>query len=199
MRSLPGWFHEQIGLLGWVELPVYPFVEGLWWTMIVGLLAAALVVGTRRQRIVLALLVVGDLFFTVLLGAVLQVESGLPMQARYVLPFNIIVVLLAGDIVRANHRKVGRALSWCAVVVAAAAAMGQALTLWQNSQRYAVGVNGPAFFVGRAAWTPPLGWEPWLLTAGVGLVLLIVGMIASYVGPGASVSGRSAAGLRPTA
>ncbi|MBJ7609782.1 MAG: DUF2142 domain-containing protein [Candidatus Dormibacteraeota bacterium] len=186
--TLPEWFHEEIGLLGWVELPVYPVVEAVWWITVVGLLAAALVLGTRRQRIVLSLLITGNIAFTVVIGAVLQVEAGLPMQARYVIPFNVIVVLLAGDIVRANRARIGRAASAVAVAVAATVTVGQALTLWQNSQRFAVGVDGRFFFPTRAVWVPPFGWAPWLLVAGIGCASLVTGMLVA-----------SSAGHRPAA
>ncbi len=179
IAALPAWFHDQIGLLGWVELPVPDAVAITWWCLIVGLLITALVVGTWRQRMVLALAVVGDLVVTVLLGAVLLADSGLPLQARYMLPFNIIIVLLAGEVVvQARHRK-SPWVSAAVLVTAVAAVLGNGASWWANSQRFAVGVHGPVFFPAHPLWSPPLGWTTWIVVVAIGALALIGAVVVA--------------------
>jgi hypothetical protein len=179
IAALPGWFHEEIGLLGWVELPVPLAVAVAWWCLIVGLLLTALVVGTWRQRVVLALAIMGDLVVTVLLGAVLQAQAGLPMQARYMLPFNIIVVMLAGEIVlQARHRQ-RRWVSSAVVVAAVAAVLCNGASWWANSQRFAVGIHGPVLFPSHPSWSPPLGWATWVVVVAIGALALIGAVVVA--------------------
>ncbi len=173
VAALPGWFHEEIGLLGWVELPVPLAVAATWWCIIAGLVITALVVGTGRQRVVLALAIAGDLVVTVLLGAVLQAQAGLPMQARYLLPFNIIVVMLAGEIVlQARHRQHWWVTS-AVVVTALAAVLCDGASWWANSQRFAVGIHGPLYFPALPLWSPPLGWATWVAAMAIGSLALV--------------------------
>jgi hypothetical protein len=179
IAALPGWFHDQIGLLGWVELPVPDAVAITWWCLIVGMLITALVVGTWRQRAVLTLAVVGDLVVTVLLGAVLLADSGLPSQARYMLPLNIIVVMLAGEIVlQARHRQ-RRWVSAAVGVTAVVAVLGNGVSWWANSQRFAVGVDGPVFFPSHPLWSPPLGWTTWIVVMAIGALALIGAVVVA--------------------
>jgi hypothetical protein len=192
IAALPGWFHDEIGLLGWVELPVPNAVAITWWCLIVGLLITALVVGTWRQRVVLALAVVGDLVVTVLLGAVLLAESGLPMQARYMLPFNIIVVMLAGEIVLQARQRHRRWVSAAVVATAVTAVLGSGASWWANSQRFAVGVDGPVFFPTHPFWSPPLGWTVWIVVVGIGALSLIGAVVVAELPNGLRRAPRSA-------
>lgn len=190
IAALPGWFHDEIGLLGWVELPVPDAVAITWWCLIVGLLITALVVGTWRERVVLALAVVGDLVITVLLGAVLLAQSGLPMQARYMLPFNIIVVMLAGEIVlQARHRQ-RRWVSSAVVVTAVAAVLCDGASWWANSQRFAVGIHGTVFFPAHPSWSPPLGWATWIAVMAVGALALIGAVVVAELPTGLGRANR---------
>jgi hypothetical protein len=38
----------------------------------------------------------------------------------------------------------------------------QLLIWWLEARRLAVGTDGPFFFLGDAAWTPPGGWPLWV-------------------------------------
>jgi hypothetical protein len=55
-----------------------------------------------------------------------------------------------------------------AIVVAA----GQFAAWYWNAERSAVGTDGPLVFLGRAGWTPPLGWGPWLVAVVAGSLAL---------------------------
>jgi hypothetical protein len=48
---------------------------------------------------------------------------------------------------------------------------------WYNSRRYAVGSQGPAFFIPAAQWSPPWGWPAVLGLAGGGALLLLIALI----------------------
>ena len=101
--------------------------------------------------------------------------TGYGVQGRYVLPFAIAVPLLAGEIVfrhrdRLEPLNTRRLLGWLAAI----AAVVQAIAWFSNARRYAIGVDGSWWFLGRAEWSPPLGWWPWAVLACIGSILLFL-------------------------
>jgi hypothetical protein len=76
----------------------------------------------------------------------------------------------------------GNALARLFLATGALVATLHFVALWFNARRYAVGTDGPVFFLGRSHWAPLGGWVPWLLVAAVGAVLL--GWVALGSRPG---------------
>lgn len=188
IEKLPGLFGEQIGVLGWLDVPLTGAHYLAWVVMVIGLITLALLVGTPRQRRVLAALGAVDVVGTVVIAAVLGREFANPtgeVQGRYLIPLSVMVVLLAGEIVFLNHGRLrelapGRLLLYFGIVVA----MGQASAFWLVSRRYADGVNAPLLFSGHSEWAPPLGWLPWLSLAILGcLGLFATTAVAAGVTP----------------
>jgi hypothetical protein len=137
------------------------------------LIALALIAGSRRQRLVLSGLVAGSVGVTVALAAANR-PTGFSIQGRYVLPFLTVVPLMAGEVVRANRKRLPEVLGPVVVTsVAVVAAAVHAVAWYYNGRRYAVGTAGPRWFIGREEWRPPLGWVPWLVVTMAAAALLV--------------------------
>lgn len=175
-NGLPTWFSEQVGLFGWGDVHMNAIQYVIWSVMAVALVTVAIFVGTRRQRWVLSAMVAADVIGTVLLAAYTRIAFGYPtggMEGRYVLPFTVMVVLLAGEVIRERSDGLGalaprRMLLW----LAGGAIFVQLSALWLNARRYAVGVDGRLMFLGHSLWAPPFGWAPWIALALLDFALL---------------------------
>jgi hypothetical protein len=195
LQELPEVFHQAIGIFGWLDTRMPRIAYGTWKVLLVGLLVAALVVGTRRQRLALTGLAAGSVAATVAV-ATLNRATGFGMQARYVLPFVVMVPLAAGEILLANrHRVPAPLVRWLPVAFVAPAAGVHLVGWYANARRYAVGVPGPWRFVGRAEWSPPLGWWTWLaVTAAAAAALVLAVLLATRTAPGRPVRAAASAG-----
>ncbi len=152
-----------------------PLAYIAWYSLVAALVAIALLVGTRRERVVLGTVLAASLLIPVALVAVIMRHTGYGLQGRYVLAFSVLVPLLAGEIVF-RGRAVLTELNARGLVIpfAAVAAVVQLDGLYANARRFAVGVAGPQWFPGKAAvvWAPPGGWWPWLVAMVAGAALL---------------------------
>ena len=182
-RLLELW-HNGIGLFGWLDTGMSPWAYRVWTILLVALLAAALLLGTWRQRVALVVLVVSAIFLVLLVDS-LNRPTGFEPQARYFLPFVGVVPLYAGEVLRARRLAAPALLPLWLVPLAAAAAAGVQFHAWfVNARRYAVGAGGPSAFIGPAEWSPPLGWVPWLALAGLAALLIVgAGLGAPPSGP----------------
>jgi hypothetical protein len=172
--AVPVLFQQMIGAFGWGEGDISSgsLTYIAWMVVALGVGTLAMLVASRRERVVLSCLVAFDVAFAVVSGAVARVEfgfAGTGTLGRYLLPLVVITTLTAGEILRQHHRRLG-ALSPRHLVagVAIAVAACQAVSLWMAARAYAVGSGGPLFFLGKSQWHPPLGWAPWLLLGAIG-------------------------------
>jgi hypothetical protein len=174
VRELPEIFQQVIGVFGWLDTRMARPLYLAWGLLLVALIVLALLVGTRRQRVVLSALAGGSVAVTVGL-AVLNRPTGFGAQGRYVLAFVSVVPLAAGEILFGNrHRLRSAHARLLPLAFAGPVAAVQLLALYTNARRYAVGVPGPLVFVGREEWSPPLGWVPWLVVACLAAASLVV-------------------------
>ena len=179
LRELPEMYRQHIGVFGWLDTQM-PF-EGyvLWTSGLALLLVAAFVLGTARQRVVLAVVVVGSGLVSVAVSAALIRPTGFGMQARYVLPLTVVVPLFAGEVLRSQWWKLPCALARSLLLLVAGSVAGVQLLAWYaNARRHAVGTAGPWLFLGVAEWQPPLGWLPWMILAAAGSGLVFIAVVA---------------------
>ena len=177
-RMLPGVvLPEQVGVFGFLDVQMPKAVYWAWDATVGALLLTALVLGDVRER--LTLVAAAALAVAVTLGVAVFVidPTGFPTQGRYTLPFTVVVLLLAGEIVARHAERLGaaaRAASRAAIpVVLAGAAALQAYAWWSNARRYAVGAHGPFWFVPSAQWSPPGGWWLWIAVVGAATLAML--------------------------
>ena len=175
VAQLPRVLHEQIGVFNYLEFGLPLLANVLWGSLTVALCVTALLLGSRRQRLVLLMTAAAALALPVLLVAASMRHTGFGLQGRYVLPFSLIVPLLAGEIVASQYQRL-RAINADHLFFpfAFGVALVQLIAWWKNAYRFGVGVGGPLWFFGSAEWNPPGGWWPWLVLAAGGASLLLV-------------------------
>jgi len=158
---MPEVLGETIGVFGYLDTLMPRPAYALGGLLFVLLLGAALLgrptVAVRRLEVLLLVEVVAVLA----ISAFVVLPLGVDPQGRYVLPLLVAIPLLAGDMVATwgrFSRTVGQSI---AVGVGAL----QAVAWYSAAHRFAVGLDGPWWFISRPEWQPPAGWAPWLLTA----------------------------------
>ena len=165
---------ESIGWFGWLDVRPPYGVNLVWFAAAVALLATALALGDRRDRLVL----VGGVVIALVVSYVTYSRVFFPinagLQGRHVLPIFALVPIWSGVVVAERLRP--RILTWAVRVAAVALPLVVLVGMWLNAQRYAVG-EGPLWFVPVAQWEPPGGWYPWLVLTVIGVVLLGVSWV----------------------
>ena len=160
-----------IARFGWLDTQPPRWTVFMWIVVAVTLIGVAVLLGSLADRWSLSAWLVA----TVLVAYVAYVTVFYPIQAglqgRHMLPFFLLCPLLAGVVVgelfTGDLSGAGRRLF---TIVAATASVFQAISLYWNARRYAVGVDGPLWFLGSAEWRPPLGWLPWLILGAIGSI-----------------------------
>jgi hypothetical protein len=122
---------------------------------------------TTGERVLLGVLVVCVIAVAPLLFATALVFTGFGVQGRHVMPFAVLVPLVAACIL-ASYETPTRPTRWIAWLIGAVQFVAFVLV----AHRYAVGTGGPAWFIGKG-WEPPLGWVPWLIVAAAGSALVV--------------------------
>ncbi len=186
VNALPQIFEQQIGLFGWMDIPLGPIGYIIWSFMVLAVLSLALLVASRRQRALLVLLIASDVIVTVLLSAVMRVAWDFPgagQVGRYFLPMSVVITLLSGEILARNSARLGAlAPRNLLIYVGAGAGLCQGIAIWMAARRFAVGVNGPLFFLPHSQWSPHFGWVPWLTLAALGcLMIATAGLLAVWI------------------
>jgi len=175
--GLSSMIHSQAGLVGnFGYLNVKPPLEltVAWWLLAVALVLAGLRFGARRHRRALLAAVVLAVLAPFYLDAALLHNTGFDLQARHYLPFAAVLPILAFEALRRRAGACARTGPLFTALAAGTAVM-QVVAWWFNARRYAVGANGPLWFLDSAQWSPPLGWVPWLaLLACAGALTIAV-------------------------
>jgi hypothetical protein len=149
--SLPNYFNEAIGVLGWLDTRMPDFVYLLWGSIFIGLFLLAASVAQIRLR--LSMLVAFCVF------VVLPVKVGSVQfpyfQGRYALPLLIGAPLLAtfslkdsADSILGNFRSI-RTVS---IFIWALGIVG----FFQAIRRYTVGLSSPWTDLAHPKWNPPI-------------------------------------------
>ena len=174
-----GYLVSSIGLFGWLDTRLPGPATGAWLTLWVLVVGSALVLGRRRDAAIIALWLVGLWALALALYASVFFTVGADIQGRQFLGLTAFLVILATGVVVDRLPSLGRAAVWRShLAVALVAGVVQALALYFNARRYAVGVPGPFWFVPDAEWAPPLGAGPWLVLGAVAGLLLAIVIVA---------------------
>jgi hypothetical protein len=172
-----GWIYRQeIGIFGYLETSMSTIAYELWTIALAAVIGLAVLVGDRRERRGLLTALTVNAFVPAALTAVVLYKTGFDAQGRHVLPFAVTLPILAGYTLAREKDRFGRLrprhlATTVAVIVAGVHLAG----LYANARRHAVGVKGPIMFLGHSQWSPPGGWLPWGLVAGLGAGLLVIG------------------------
>jgi FtsH-binding integral membrane protein len=173
--SLAPVLREQVGVFNHLEFGLGRPGFALWFGLVLTLVALALRVGTRRERIVLAAAFVAMLALPVVLAGAVMRHTGYGLQGRYVMAFSVVVPLLAGEILYRRRASLAALGARSPVLLfAGVAAVVHGLALYVNAKRFAVGQLAPDWFYGQAAWGPPGGWRLWGLVTVAGAALLVL-------------------------
>lgn len=163
-----------VGNFGWLDAPLPGPAVALWVLVAVTVCGGAALIGGRADQLTLigALVAIGVVAY-VTHATVFQPIGG-SMQGRHLLPVFVIIPTLAGvvmaeDLGRSPRSGLARRL---AVLVGVSMAVLQLLSVVVNARRYAVGLDGPIWFLDAAEWAPQGGWWPWFAVATLAAVWL---------------------------
>ncbi len=156
------------------------FAYWTWGACLLVLLGAAFVVGTWRQRVRLGAVLIGVVAVAVALDVLVLRQTRFPVYGRYLLPIAVLVPLAAGEILTRRAARIPAALRRAGPAVAVMAVVAvHTVGLWTDWHRSAVGIYGPAWFLGSSQWNPPGGWVPWMALAGAGACCLLAAAAAA--------------------
>ena len=180
LGQLPTVLEQAVGTFGdeTVSLPLAGCC--VWWLFVLIVIAGAAWLGDRRERLVLAGVLVLVLAFPVLFWAWVDRFTGFTLRGREVLPVILLIPLVAGEILSRHSGAIGQRRAW-------RHALRSLLVLVAAFQAYAWGVSARAAphdvtLIPTADWNPPLGWVPWLTLAALG-VFSVLAFTAGAVPP----------------
>ena len=191
VAHLPELLRQSIGVFGWLDTAMPALAYTAWRIMLLVVIGLALLVGTRRERVVLLGTTAAVLAATIGLALAAVFPTGFGTQARYTLPLAVAVPLLAGEIVaRRRHRLAGLLPVRLPLAFAATAAAVHFIGWYANGRRHGVGIEGPLWFIGRGEWSPPIGWALWAMVAAAGALCLVIAAAVAGSWTTAAVSTR---------
>ena len=216
---VPSLLHQSVGLLGWLNYRLDPFVDAVWSATWVALLFVVLSRLDRQTRWVFA----GLGFVYVALNLVLidgLRATGFGVQPRFTLSVVAVAVVLLGarasrgtgaaapegavagsvEIEMANNRSrdAPGGSRWLAPAVAVVVAAGHVSALVLSAHRHANGIGTGAISFDRPAWSPPGGWNVAMMMFALAASLIVVPVVGPVAATAISEA-RAAARLRSNA
>jgi Predicted membrane protein (DUF2142) len=161
---------QMTGLFSYnnVAAPLFTFV--LWWTLVAALVVVALVVGRRRQALVLVGLAAATIFLPVAIQLVESSNYGILWQGRYSLPLAAGIPLLAAFIIGRRSPGLERRHRWLATTAIVAIAVGHAGAFIWCLRHFMWGQGQWSFL--HSQWEPPV--------PGIVLVIAFVAVTSAY-------------------
>ena len=173
-RNVQGFF----SLFGWIDVSTAAHFWILGYVAAVILIGSALIkmVPLARWKFLAIAAVAGLATFAV---TVTEYAGGYVFQARYTLAIVAPLGLLA-VVARPKDDDASAVPRLCIALMI----IVNAVALYSNAQRYAVGEGGSIFFLFHAKWSPPGGWLVTTLVALVGLGCLgVAGFLGTQSNP----------------
>ncbi len=162
--DLEPWHTRQMyGVFGWLDSPA-PWRMALPWLLVaLAMAVVALLVGSWRQRAILASWLVGCVVLPLVAEANRAAAYGYIWQGRYTLPLAVGVPVLAAWIIAQPGRLPRRLLEVASLLIIAGMAVGQLIAHGIALTRYSVAIPGRQAFgyLGGHGWRPPVNL--WLL------------------------------------
>ena len=196
LTQTPLFLAQMVGLIGWNDVHIPAATTFLWYGTFIALLLAALVLGGRRERLILLAMAVLVVAFPVAFEGLTGGSYGVGWQGRYTLPLAVGVPLLAAEVLGRRLRAVDTAASGRAealrgvprmlsVTVGGTLGVAYLCEVWWAWRRYAEGLGDTSTFVpGHPRWSPIIGWPTMLGLALVGSVGLFALLASSGTYPG---------------
>ncbi|MFD4423048.1 DUF2142 domain-containing protein [Agromyces sp. NPDC058484] len=182
----------MIGVFGWLDTFMPPYVYALWWALLFG--TTILGLGLARGRKVAGVVVgiAGVYLIPAIVQAVSIGSSGFIWQGRYALVPLVCVVVFASVAIADRFGDRGSVLRLY-VIVAGFVALGQYLAFTVALSRYAVGAGAPGLFAmyRDAVWAPPGGIVLWVVIA-VAAILAMLGTVGWVAWRGTTEPAREA-------
>jgi hypothetical protein len=180
--QLPEIVREAIGNFGSLSVPLPPAGYWIWSLLVLGLVAAAMWLGTRHERFVVVAVGVLALAFPVLFWAWIDRFTGYAVQGREVLPVLMLIPLVAGEVVSRHSLQIATLRPAQAALLAAVGFLAalQAYAWWYNTRTMSGGPGAIGSYA-LGTWSPPGGWPVWGGLAGLGAIALLT--FAATEGP----------------
>lgn len=158
---------------GWLDTAVPPWTITAWIFLFSLLVTLALMFTKPADGWTLVVWFAAGLVISWVTYAVVFYPVGASLQGRDVIALFIPLPVLAGSMISVQKGPIfGIPLRRLFMITAAIIPVFHIASIYINARRYAVGVNGPVWFLGRSQWTPVLGWWPWLALAIISMVML---------------------------
>jgi hypothetical protein len=185
LSQTPVFLGQMVGLIGWNDVHIPAATTILWYGTIVALLLAGLILGNRRERLVLLALPALVVTFPIVFEGVTGASYGVGWQGRYTLPLAVGVPLLAAEVLgrrlrTADLADVPRMVS---LTLGGTLAVAYLCEVWWAWRRYAEGLATKSTFIPRhAQWSPVIGWPAMLglALAGCAGVMALLTSSATY-------------------
>jgi hypothetical protein len=191
IRDSPNQLRQIIGIFGWNDTAMPQVVYLIALSLLAAVTVGALIVGSRRER--LAIGVLATSIVTIHLGIAVLVEAqiGFGMQARYVMPLIVGLILLSADVLEQHRTKLPASVASYGLAVAyVGSSLLQLVAFTTNAHRYAVGANGPWSLPWASRWAPPEGFVFWFGSAVSGALCVgLVGLLALHYARSKAPSG----------
>lgn len=174
IRQLPPVLHDAVGTFEYLNLHLPPTAYWIWWALVLCMVATAMVLGTRRERMFVGVVTLLGLAFPVLFYAWVDRFTGFGLQGREVLPALMLIPLLSGEII-SRHRVVIAPRVWSRPLLVGTIALiaGFQAYAWWYDAGHAAGNPDTFDFWRHAGWIPPTGWLLWILCAALGTAAML--------------------------
>ena len=172
---------QMIGLFGWLDTAAWWPVYIVWFVVMICLVATALVLGMRRERVAFVLVALGSMAIPVTAEMITHERTGFAWQGRYTLPLFIGTILMSGMIAsrRFGSTEDGRAWDRVARTLIVPLVGAAQFFAWVSVlKRYSTGASSDFPFGDYVIkWTPPGGVWAWLFVMGFATGLFTVWLL----------------------